>query len=114
MRNLHLLDAYRIDARETHGSMGDETCGCFRIPSPIDGQPLLIQASSDGGWDHISISRKNRPPNWTEMEFIKRKFFKDDETAMQLLRQFSHLIIKLIQWLPDKFPTQRNREFFQA
>jgi hypothetical protein len=84
VRNLHLLDAYRIDTRKTHGSLGDETCGCFRIPSPIDRQPLLVQASSDGGWDHISISRKNRPPNWPEMEFIKRKFFKDDEIAMQL------------------------------
>jgi hypothetical protein len=30
------------------------------------------------------------------------------------LRQFSHLIVKLIQWLPDKFPTQRNREFSNA
>ena len=30
------------------------------------------------------------------------------------LRQFSRLIIKLIQWLPDKFPTQRNREFTNA
>jgi hypothetical protein len=84
VRNLHLLNAYRVDTSDTHGSMGDGTCGCFRIPSPIDGQPLLIQASSDGGWDHISISRKNRPPNWTEMARVHRLFFKDDEVAMQL------------------------------
>jgi hypothetical protein len=114
MRDLRELDAYRVDATKTHGWNGDGTCGAFKLPSPIDGQPLTVIASSGDGWDHTSISRKNRPPNWTEMEFIKRKFFKDDETAMQLLRQFSHLIIKLIQWLPDKFPTQRNREFFQA
>src|SRR6516165_7439097 len=30
------------------------------------------------------------------------------------LRRFSRLIAELIQWLPDKFPTQRNREFLQA
>ena len=41
-------------------------------------------ATSDGGWDHVSVSRRNRCPNWTEMESIKRRFFHDNETAMQL------------------------------
>jgi len=70
MRNLHLFNTYRIDARKTHGWNGDETCGAFRIPSPIDQQPMLIQASPDLGWDHVSVSRKNRAPNWLELHRI--------------------------------------------
>jgi hypothetical protein len=56
----------------------------FHLPSPIDKAPLRVVASSGEGWDHVSVSRQNRCPNWPEMEFIKRAFFKDDETAMQL------------------------------
>jgi hypothetical protein len=82
MRNLNTRNEYRLDA--TYGWIGDETCGAFRLPSPIDGQALVVVASSGEGWDHVSVSRGNRCPNWPEMEFIKRKFFKDDETAMQL------------------------------
>lgn len=84
MRNLRLLDAHRVSGQALWGWDGDETCGAFRLPSPIDGQPLQVVASSGEGWDHVSVSRSNRCPNWPEMEFIKRRFFKDDETAMQL------------------------------
>ena len=68
---------------ERYGFEGDETCGAFMVPSPIDRQPLVIVASSGGGWDHVSVSRKNRVPNWAEMEHIARLFFRDDETAVQ-------------------------------
>ena len=86
MRNLHELDHYRARkaAREIYGSEGDGTCGLFVIPSPIDGQALRMIASSEDGWDHVSVSRANRCPNWPEMEFIRRKFFMDNETVMQL------------------------------
>lgn len=87
MRNLHLLDRYRDSSAQVvryYGSAGDETCGVFRLPSPIDKAMMSIVASSDGGWDHVSVSRKNRCPNWAEMEYVKRAFFADDETAMQL------------------------------
>jgi len=86
MRNLRELDAHRMrgDAvKEFYGWEGDETCGAFSVPSPLDRQPLVIVASSEGGWDHVSVSRKNRAPNWAEMEHIARLFFAPDETAVQ-------------------------------
>jgi hypothetical protein len=86
MRNLHELDAHRMcgeAVREAYGWDGDETCGAFTVPSPVDRQPLVIMASSGGGWDHVSVSRRNRVPNWAEMEHIARLFFRDDETAVQ-------------------------------
>jgi hypothetical protein len=84
MRDLHELDDHRIDTSKSHGWNGDETCGAFKLSSPIDGQFLTVVASSGEGWDHVSVSRSSRTPNWREMEFIRHKFFKDNETVMQL------------------------------
>src|SRR5690348_12514954 len=88
MRDLRLLDAFRVTDRKTlahwGGWAGDETCGAFRVPSPIDGALILVVASNGEGWDHVSVSRSNRCPNWQEMEHIAGLFFKDGETAMQL------------------------------
>jgi len=82
MRDLRLLDAHRVQINGL--SAGDDREGAFQIPSPIDRGTLRIIASADLGWDHVSVSRQNRPPNWTEMSFVKRLFFKEGETAMQL------------------------------
>lgn len=45
---------------------------------------LRVIASSGEGWDHVSVSLPGRCPNWPEMEYVKRLFFKDSEAAMQL------------------------------
>lgn len=84
MRNLRELDRYRVPMRHIWKDDGDETCGGFSVPSCINRQPLHVIASADGGWDHVSVSKDKRIPNWQEMEQIKRLFFFDDETAMQL------------------------------
>jgi hypothetical protein len=84
MRDLTSLDNYRVDSTKTHGWQGNAGSGAFKLMSPIDGQALRVIVSSTDGWDHVSVSRTSRTPNWPEMEFVKRKFFKDDETVMQL------------------------------
>ena len=86
MRKLGELRQYRdLPAALTlYGWAGDDTCGIFTLPSPIDGQPMRVIASSGDGWDHVSVSRERRCPNWPEMEHVKRLFFKENETAMQL------------------------------
>jgi hypothetical protein len=87
MRDLRLLDALRETGSEVMahwGWAGDETCGMFWVKSPIDRADMKVIASSGMGWDHVSVSRSNRCPNWPEMEAVKRLFFKDEETAMQL------------------------------
>lgn len=84
MRNLYEPAVDRF--RRTHPSLGkgDETCGYFVVPSPIDSAPMSIIASQGGEWDHISVSRRNRPPNWPEMERVRMLFFGPNETVMQL------------------------------
>lgn len=86
MRDLHELDRYRLTDMSvmTHfGSIGDSECGAFSVPSPFDHQPMNVIASSGMGFDHVSVSRKNRTPNWREMEYVKRLFARDDETWVQ-------------------------------
>ncbi len=86
MRALRELNAWRRTDLEVdhYGAPGDDSCGLFEIASSIDRKPLRIIATAIDGWDHVSVSRKNRTPNWTEMEQIKRLFFRDEETAIQL------------------------------
>ena len=87
MRNLRLLDVYRDASPRViamYGDAGDHSYGVFRVPSPTGGHVLTVIASTGEGWDHVSVSLPNRCPNWPEMEHIKRLFFRDDETAMQL------------------------------
>lgn len=86
MRNLHELDRYRFLQGEQAlaGSNPDPAnMGMFTIQMR-NGAPLLIIASVGMGWDHVSVSLPSRCPTWEEMERVKRLFFRDDETAMQL------------------------------
>jgi hypothetical protein len=49
-----------------------------------NGNVLRVIAASGGGWDHVSVSLRDRCPTWEEMEVVAHAFFKDDEVAMQL------------------------------
>lgn len=87
MRSLYALNAYRVKGRkviEAFGTEGDDKGGMFIVP--VEGVELRVIASSDAGWDHVSVAPLNeaRCPTWGEMDAIKRLFFLRDETAMQL------------------------------
>lgn len=65
-----------------------EDFGYFEIPGPC-GMTLRVIVSAampedDITWEHVSVSLKNRNPNWQEMHFIKQIFWGDDEAVMQL------------------------------
>lgn len=81
MRNLRLLDAYRIV--HPFAGEGDDRGGAFLVPSPGT-QGLCVIASNGMGWDHVSVSLKHRCPNWDEMNKIARLFFGEDECPYQL------------------------------
>lgn len=76
------FDRWRDTSERTlayYGGPGDDTCGAFLLP-----RGLFVIASVGEGWDHVSVSRKDRCPSWEEMVFVKRSFFCDDEWAMEL------------------------------
>jgi hypothetical protein len=86
MIDLSLLNKWRIidhGVAQYYGDHGDDTCGAFQLKSPVDGQMLTCIASTGAGWDHVSVSRKNRAPNQAEMDHIFRLFFREGETAVQ-------------------------------
>jgi hypothetical protein len=127
MRNLNDLDRWRVREPEIlkrFGSYGDHTCGVFRLDFADPAHPhsttvtLLCIASCGEGWDHVSVSLPTRCPTWGEMDFIKRRFFKPDEPAMQLhppeRDHISHHPYCLHLWRPQTpragripFPPQR-------
>lgn len=92
MRRLRELNLYRDTAWERRMAAGrsaaedgrQDIAGCFRVNSPA-GCELRVIACADEGWDHVSITTSfPRTPTWSEMEMVKRLFFKPDEAAMQL------------------------------
>jgi hypothetical protein len=59
-----------------------EDGGAYSIP--FRSAILSVIASDGGGWEHVSVSLKNRCPNWEEMCFIKNLFWDNEEWVMQL------------------------------
>lgn len=90
MRNLLDEDVDRFRLRtpqilERFGSYGDEGCGMFVLPSPAQSWVRVSVIAATGmGWDHVSVSTRNRAPFWEEMDAIKRLFFRPEEEAFQL------------------------------
>lgn len=82
MKNLTPLNKYRVISPWGNG-MGDAFNGCFSIPGP-NNYLFKIIASSEMEWDHVSVSLKNRCPNWPEMTYIKHLFFEEYEVCYQL------------------------------
>jgi hypothetical protein len=85
-----LAEPYRLQAPRYESNYGDGF-GAFRIPFPETGAELLALAANgvgaredlgdEGAFDHVSVSCRNRTPNWKEMSFIKSVFWSDDETV---------------------------------
>ena len=87
MRDLRVLNMHRVKTPDPMLELHPFQLpgnGAFIFRTPIDGKTLRVIASNGDGWDHVSVSLTSRAPRWEEMEFIKRKFFHDYETAMQL------------------------------
>lgn len=89
MRNLSAPDIERLRERsarvlQLYGDFGDDMAGVFNCPSPIDSVNMCVIACDGEGWEHVSVSRTNRCPNWIEMEHVKRLFFLPTEVCMQL------------------------------
>jgi hypothetical protein len=60
-------------------SFGNNGAFCFIF----EGREMFVIASDQGGWDHVSVSLKNRTPNWREMNYIKDLFWGEEETVWQ-------------------------------
>jgi hypothetical protein len=82
------LEKYRITtgARASDASWGFN--GAFLVPR--GGLRYLCLVSDEGGWDHVSITIRNkrltqiqRTPTWEECCFVKDLFWAKQETVIQ-------------------------------
>jgi hypothetical protein len=80
----HVPEKYRL----TSGHMGSNKSagnnGMFIVKSLKLKQPLVVQASDGGGWEHVSVSLQHRCPTWEEMCFIKDLFWDDSDLVVQM------------------------------
>lgn len=87
MKNLNFLPSScrRLTTMEKRlwGKYPKSEAGAFTVMSNTDAKYLNVIATAGDGWDHVSVSRADRPPVWDEMEQIKHLFFKEDEVAYQ-------------------------------
>ncbi len=97
MRNWpHSAEKHRITFGEWRTDKTDGNNGAFIITSRYSGKDLCVIAS-DGqlppdptdrerelaGWEHVSVSLRNRAPTWQEMCAVKSMFWDDNETVVQ-------------------------------
>lgn len=86
-------EKYRIRGGVLGSNALDGNNGAFRLPlAKRTEAPLMIIASDQGGWEHVSVSLPNRCPTWSEMDRVKRTFWDDGDTVMQLhVPRFDHV-----------------------
>lgn len=82
MRDLERLNKFRIHPEGMH-SKPEDTYGWFVIPGPFGVRLYAMASPIDDEWDHVSISTKNRCPNWPEMCLIKDLFYGFEARAIQ-------------------------------
>jgi hypothetical protein len=112
MRPVHELPHKDKRWHPLHGGPTPATWqeGYYEIDSPVDGGSLHVIASAQEGWDHVSVSRTKRCPNWPEMCFIKNLFWRPSEWVVQYHRAESKYVNNhtncLHMWKPhkDKLP----------
>ena len=73
-------DKYRV-VHPAYG-VGDEHNGLFNIPLR-HGQRVSVIASNGMGWEHVSVSRRDRCPTWDEMCQVKVLFWGEDACVVQ-------------------------------
>lgn len=71
--------------RLTKGVMGSTEAhgnnGAFLLE--ISGAPVRVIASDGAGWEHVSVSLKDRCPTWEEMYQVKALFWDDQDCVVQ-------------------------------
>lgn len=71
--------------RVRKGQMGSDDSygnnGMFIIP--YHSYEFTVVASDGEGWEHVSVSLKNRCPNWGEMSYIKSLFWSVTECVVE-------------------------------
>lgn len=74
-------EKFRIRSGQMASAPGGSGAFSFQL-GPTRERAVAI-ASSEGGWEHVSVSLPNRCPTWAEMCFVKRMFWSDEDCVVQ-------------------------------
>lgn len=87
MRDLLEMESYRDRSARVVALFGEQVLGrhhgIFNLPLPDQPGALVVMISRAEGWEHASVSHPRRCPTWTEMDAVKRLFWKPTETVVQ-------------------------------
>lgn len=80
--SFHVPNKYRV----RDGRLGSDddvgNAGAFDVRLRA-GQRVFVIASDGGGWEHVSVSRRDRCPTWDEMCQVKALFWDEDDWVVQ-------------------------------
>lgn len=79
--SFHVPEKYRLRGTPMEVGTPGENYGAFMVP--FEGRDLRVIASDGMGWEHVSVSLRNRTPNWREMCLIKDLFWDPEDVVIQ-------------------------------
>lgn len=75
-------EKFRVRAGLAASTEANGNNGAFIIPLK-HGQQVFVIASDGMGWEHVSVSRRDRAPLWDEMCQIKAMFWGEEDCVIQ-------------------------------
>lgn len=75
-------ERFRISAGRLASDAGFGNNGAFEVKLR-HGQTVFVIASDGCGWEHVSVSRRDRCPTWDEMCQIKLLFWGPEDCVVQ-------------------------------
>lgn len=78
----HVPNKYRLRTGRMGSTDAIGNSGAFDIPLK-HGQRVFVIASDAMGWEHVSVSRRDRCPTWDEMCQVKTLFWDGDDCVVQ-------------------------------
>ncbi len=78
----HVPNKFRIRTGRIGSDDAIGNAGAFEIKLK-HGQTVFVIASDALGWEHVSVSRRDRCPTWEEMCQIKALFWDESDCVVQ-------------------------------
>jgi hypothetical protein len=75
----------RIQTGKMASDDSDRLAGAFRLIGPLSRELVVVSSGVDMqyGWEHVSVSLKDRIPTWPEMCWVKDLFWGEEECVVQ-------------------------------
>ena len=79
----HVPEKFRVRSGRIGSDASFGNNGAFVVELKR-GQIVFVIASDMMGWEHVSVSRRDRIPTWEEMCQVKELFWDDEDAVMQI------------------------------